>query len=167
MGSTEDDVRKKLEAEAMEDKLVRLADRLGATAKAAAVFGEPVQRSGVTVIPVARARWGFGGGSGKGKDEQGEGTGAGGGVQASPVGYIEVSDGDAQYKRINDPLRTALALLVLPLSLGLSIVMLILTFALVLRRLRAAVSGRRLEEPTLPNVVPSSPRWAGLRRFGR
>ena len=47
------------------DKLMAdLADRLGKGARAAAVFGEPVERDGVTVIPVAKARWGLGGGVG-------------------------------------------------------------------------------------------------------
>ena len=42
----------------------RLAETIGAAARASAVFGEPVEGQGVTVIPVARAKWGFGGGSG-------------------------------------------------------------------------------------------------------
>lgn len=42
----------------------RLADRLGSSAHATAVFGGPIERDGVTVIPVAKARWGFGGGDG-------------------------------------------------------------------------------------------------------
>jgi uncharacterized spore protein YtfJ len=42
----------------------RLAEKIGSSARAAAVFGETVERDGVTVIPVAKARWGFGGGDG-------------------------------------------------------------------------------------------------------
>jgi uncharacterized spore protein YtfJ len=42
----------------------RLAEKIGSSARAAAVFGEAVGRDGVTVIPVAKARWGFGGGDG-------------------------------------------------------------------------------------------------------
>ena len=38
-----------------------LAETIGAAARASAVFGEPVEGQGVTVIPVARAKWGFGG----------------------------------------------------------------------------------------------------------
>ena len=70
-----------------------LAERLGAVAAARAVFSDPVERDGVTVIPVARVRWGFGAGGGtgglEGTKEHGEG---GGGVSASPLGYIEISE---------------------------------------------------------------------------
>ncbi|HSS75824.1 MAG TPA: hypothetical protein VLV54_03680 [Thermoanaerobaculia bacterium] len=41
----------------------RLAEKLGVTARAATVFGEAVERDGMTVIPVAKARRGLGGGS--------------------------------------------------------------------------------------------------------
>jgi len=87
----------------------RIAGRLGLHASASAVFGDPVDRDGVTVIPVAKVRWGFGGGSGRGIEEGsetgeiGEGSGAGGGVMASPVGYIEILDGQATFHRIKDP----------------------------------------------------------------
>jgi len=87
----------------------RLASRLGLHASASAVFGDPVDRDGVTVIPVAKVRWCFGGGSGRGIEEGsetgeiGEGSGGGGGVMASPVGYIEIQDGQATFHRIKDP----------------------------------------------------------------
>lgn len=88
----------------------RLASRIGMHASAAAVFGDPVERDGVTVIPVAKVRWGFGAGSGRGLDEGsdgeeelGEGSGGGGGVMASPVGYIELQDGQATFHRVKEP----------------------------------------------------------------
>jgi uncharacterized spore protein YtfJ len=78
-------------------------------ASASAVFGDAVTRDGVTVIPVAKVRWGFGGGSGTGSDHDadgkgdvGEGAGGGGGVMASPLGYIEIRDGEAVFRRIKD-----------------------------------------------------------------
>jgi uncharacterized spore protein YtfJ len=89
----------------------RFARRMGAQANASAVFGTPVERSGVTVIPVARIRWGFGGGEGTGAKDlgdeanSGEGSGGGAGVMASPVGYIEIRDGSASFERIPDPSR--------------------------------------------------------------
>ena len=43
-----------------------LADRVGLKAGAHAVFGQPVEREGITVIPVAKVRWGFGGGGDRG-----------------------------------------------------------------------------------------------------
>ena len=81
-----------------------IAEKLGVTAKAATIFGEPVERDGITIIPVAKARWGFGGGAGRRKDE--DGAGGGGGVQVVPVGYIELKNGEAQFRAIRTlPLR--------------------------------------------------------------
>lgn len=87
-----------------------LAERLGLHARAAAVFGDPVQQGGVTVIPVAKVRYGFGGGSGSDTADadngakHDEGSGGGGGVIASPLGFIELSDGSARFKPIGDPM---------------------------------------------------------------
>jgi uncharacterized spore protein YtfJ len=78
--------------------LERLAERVGATARASTVFGDPVEDEGVTVIPVARAKWGFGGGSGGREGELG--AGGGGGTSVSPVGFIELRAGEARFRRI-------------------------------------------------------------------
>lgn len=77
-----------------------LAERFGASARASAVFGEPVEREGVTVIPVARATWGIGGGSGG--EPPNEGSGGGGGSVVSPIGYIEIHADRAEFKRLRD-----------------------------------------------------------------
>jgi uncharacterized spore protein YtfJ len=86
----------------------RIADGLGATVKASTIFGEPVERGGSTIIPVAKARWGFGGGGGGGQNEndsgQGGGGGGGGGMSISPVGYIAVGRGGSTFRLIRDPL---------------------------------------------------------------
>ena len=50
------------------------------------VFGEPVERDGVTVIPVAKVQGGGGGGGGEGPEGQGKGSGGGFGLIARPVG---------------------------------------------------------------------------------
>jgi uncharacterized spore protein YtfJ len=91
--------------------LERLAEKLGSKASVSAAFGEPVTREGITIIPVARVGFGFGGGVGKGGRQSeiaqgggGEGGGGGGGVSAAPVGYIEITDGNAVFKPIRDPL---------------------------------------------------------------
>ena len=87
-----------------------LADRLGFSARAGAVFGDPVEKGSVTVIPVAKVRYGFGGGSGSDRkdtdagEKHDEGSGGGGGLSASPVGFIEIHDGFAEFKPIGDPL---------------------------------------------------------------
>ena len=64
---------------------------------------DAVDREGITVIPVARMRFGFGGGGGEGTKGGGEGSGGGGGGGAivKPVGYIEVRNGSAHFNRIS------------------------------------------------------------------
>lgn len=83
-----------------------MAEKLGAVARAATVFGDPVERDGVTVIPVAKARWGFGGGGGQRRDEGDggkleDGAGGGGGAQVTPVGFIEIKNNEANFRRIS------------------------------------------------------------------
>jgi uncharacterized spore protein YtfJ len=58
------------------------------------------------VIPVAKALFGFGGGGGSGARKGNEGSGGGGGGAAlvSPVGYIEMRGGGAEFKRISTPI---------------------------------------------------------------
>lgn len=75
----------------------RLAEKLGLAAKAETVFAQPVQQNGVTVVPVAKVRWGIGGGD-SGKRE--EGAGGGGGIVAAPAGYIEVTESGSRFKPI-------------------------------------------------------------------
>ena len=75
----------------------RIVDRLGAQATAAAVFGQPVDRGDVTVVPVARVRLRIG----VGRNRRG-GVSAGGGASASPVGYLEIRDGGASFRSIPD-----------------------------------------------------------------
>jgi uncharacterized spore protein YtfJ len=134
MADTVEDAETEARADAKENGLTRLAQSLGANAAANAVFGTPVEREGVTVIPVARVRWGFGGGGGRGpggkrRPEIQDGWGGGGGVQAAPLGFIEVKDGGAQYRRVHDPLRLAIAALLLPLSFAASAAVTVATFA--------------------------------------
>ena len=87
--------------------LERLANRIGGSVRVTTIFGEPVVKDGVTVIPVARARWGFGGGSSSeghtSENQKGEGTGGGGGVKVSPAGYVEVKNGRARFHPIYNP----------------------------------------------------------------
>jgi uncharacterized spore protein YtfJ len=85
-----------------------LGERIGLSARASAVFGDPVEREGVTVIPVAKASWGFGGGSGGAAPSQGSGGGGGGVV--TPIGFIEVRNGEARFVPVRDPRTTALRL---------------------------------------------------------
>jgi Sporulation protein YtfJ (Spore_YtfJ) len=86
------------------DLLERLGERVGGRASAAAVFGEPIGRDGVTVIPVASVAYGFGGRHGPESDSH-RGVEGGGGGTSRPIGFIEISGGTAVFKPIRDPLR--------------------------------------------------------------
>jgi uncharacterized spore protein YtfJ len=77
--------------------LERLAERLGAIARASTVFGEPVTTGSVTVVPVARVRIGLGGGSG-GDPSGGTGEGGGGGAMATPMGWIEITGAGSRFR---------------------------------------------------------------------
>ena len=90
-------------SEMVTELLGRIGETVGQRAQVSTIFGEPGQQEAVTVIPVAKARFGFdgGGGSGSRESDQGSGGGGGGGVSVSPVGYIEVRDSGAEFKRIS------------------------------------------------------------------
>jgi uncharacterized spore protein YtfJ len=65
------------------------------------VFGAPVERDGVTVIPAAAVRGGGGGGGGGGENargEEGSGEGLGFGLTARPVGAFVVKDGGVRWE---------------------------------------------------------------------
>ena len=85
--------------EAEQTFVERLAQRVSEGFGAATLFGEPVERGEVTVIPVARAVWGFGGGSGP---EEAGGAGGGGGGASWPVGYIELRGSETRFRPIVD-----------------------------------------------------------------
>jgi len=59
------------------------------------VLGEPVQRAGVTLVPVARVRAGAGGGAGG--EPGGFGSGGGGGYVARPAGAWVITDAGATW----------------------------------------------------------------------
>jgi hypothetical protein len=116
------------------DRLVeRMAELIGVKAGVQAVFGEPVTREGLTVIPVARVRWGFGGGGGSAEgpaNGPASGSGGGGGVAADPIGYVEIGPGGAAFRPIPQPYPSPLFLL----ASG-------MTAAIVLRALARVIRG--------------------------
>ncbi|MEV6299958.1 spore germination protein GerW family protein [Actinoplanes sp. NPDC051861] len=87
-------------------------------ATAARVFGTPVEKDGVVVVPVAIVSGGGGGGSGSGtaaakaaaatgddsadgaggKDQEGEGSGGGFGFSARPAGVFVLRNGEVTWK---------------------------------------------------------------------
>jgi uncharacterized spore protein YtfJ len=81
---------------------VTLRDILGQAAEAAhvrRVFGDPIERDGVVVVPVAVIRAGAGGGSGQGPEEEGgEGLGGGYGFTARPAGAFVIRDGKVEWR---------------------------------------------------------------------
>jgi len=151
MADTLEDAEKEARASAADNGVTRLAEHLGRNASASAVFGAPVERDGVTVIPVARVRWGVGGGRGRRKGQTDDGFGGGGGVQAAPLGFIEVRDGGARYRRIRDPLRVAIAALLLPLSFAAAGAVMFVTLAALARSMKGTFA------------VPQA-RWPSRRR---
>ncbi len=96
------------------------------------VFGEPIERDGVTVIPVANVMGGGGGGSGEGPfppgrgngsgttgegaddpaatdaTPSGSGSGAGFGVRATPAGVYVIKDGVVSWEPAMDLTRVAI-----------------------------------------------------------
>lgn len=88
-----------------------LVERLAATASVKQVFGEPIERGGRTIVPVARVQYGFGGGYGGGEQRSAEvnrplaagGGGGGGGVKAKPAGVLEITDAGTRFIRFVDP----------------------------------------------------------------
>ena len=69
------------------------------------VFGDPCERDGVTVIPVASVRGGAGGGSGP---EEGQGSGGGYGLTARPVGAFVLRNGEVSWQPAVDVNRVVL-----------------------------------------------------------
>jgi uncharacterized spore protein YtfJ len=59
------------------------------------VFGEPIERDGVTIIPVTRVTGAGGGGTGSGGEgaDRGEGSGSGYALSAQPAGVYAIKDG--------------------------------------------------------------------------
>lgn len=65
------------------------------------VYGDPVEKNGVTVIPAARVQGGAGGGGGSGPD--GEGTGSGFGLAARPAGAYVITGDEVAWRPAVDP----------------------------------------------------------------
>ena len=71
------------------------------------VYGEPIERDGVVIIPAADVRGGGGGGAGT--DAAGDSGGGGGfGVMARPVGVYVVRDGGVHWEPAVDVSRLAI-----------------------------------------------------------
>ena len=61
------------------------------------VFGDPVEKDGVTIIPAARVQGALGAGGGEDREGQG-GSGGGIAITARPVGAFVVRDGELHWR---------------------------------------------------------------------
>jgi uncharacterized spore protein YtfJ len=77
------------------------------------VYGEPIEKDGITIIPAASVAGGGGGGSGA--DAGAEGGGVGFGVRARPVGAFVIKDGEVTWKAATDDTRIALRGMMVPI----------------------------------------------------
>ncbi|MGH7044826.1 MAG: spore germination protein GerW family protein [Stellaceae bacterium] len=82
-----------------------LGNRLQAGASICQLYGEPVEQSGRTIVPVARMRYGFGAGGGS------KHGGGGAGIDLRPVGVIEITDEGTRFLPLRRPLPLVVALL--------------------------------------------------------
>jgi uncharacterized spore protein YtfJ len=73
-----------------------LSDAVRDSATVKRVFGDPIERDGVTVIPVASI--GGGGGAGGGGTETDGGGGGAFGVGAKPVGVYVIRNGEVSWR---------------------------------------------------------------------
>lgn len=73
------------------------------------VYGEPIERGEVTVIPVAKALGASGGGSGE-SNAGDEGGGGGFAIRVKPVGVYVIEGGQVRWVPAVDPVRIVLVL---------------------------------------------------------
>ena len=74
------------------------------------MFGEPFEKNGVTIIPVATVMGGGGGGEGPVSDEDGGGSGSGGGfgLNARPIGIYVIRGDRVEWEETTDRTRVML-----------------------------------------------------------
>jgi uncharacterized spore protein YtfJ len=86
--------------------LQSLKESVLSQASVKAIYGDPIEAHGRTIIPVAKIVYGFGAGAGTGgmgdSSARGEGGGGGGGARAVPIGVIEVSNQPTRFVPISD-----------------------------------------------------------------
>lgn len=93
-----------------ENVAAQILERVRKTARVDAVYGEPRDIAGRTVIPVAVVGYMFGGGGGVGiepsddgaEEKAGVGGGGGGVVRVHPVGVLEVTEDETRFVPIID-----------------------------------------------------------------
>ena len=91
------------------------------------VFGDPIEKDGVTVIPVAAIRGGLGYGGGH-DDSGNQGVGGGGGISARPVGVYQIENANVRWEPALDVTRIAM------LGQAVAIVLLLVVRSIMRRR---------------------------------
>jgi uncharacterized spore protein YtfJ len=94
-----------------ESSLIEMMRSMADNVTVRTVFGEPVTKDGVTLVPVARVSGGAGGGGGAGPDPKGNeahGTGGGLGLTARPVGAYVIRQGKVSWRPAVDVNRVVL-----------------------------------------------------------
>lgn len=98
-----------------------IIEKIQKSANVKAVFGEPIEKGDVTVVPVSRVSVYGGGGGGllesverkeqkeDKKKENGSGMGMGVITRTEPVGFIQIKDDEAVFKEVTDRKRIILA----------------------------------------------------------
>jgi uncharacterized spore protein YtfJ len=89
-------------------KLDEVLGRVGENVSVQRVFGAPIERDGVTVVPVAVVAGGGGGGGGTAPDGS-DGSGGGVGVWSRGIGVYEISNGRVRFVPAIDVLALVLA----------------------------------------------------------
>ena len=102
------------------DSILDTIDGLRDAASVERAFGDPIERTERTVVPVARVVYGFGGGFGSsvpgtesadaGSAPE-EGGGGGGGAVTQPLGVLEITDHETRFVRFTDWKRIGAAVL--------------------------------------------------------
>ena len=86
--------------------LQSLKESILSQANVKAVYGDPIEAQGKTVIPVAKIIYGYGAGAGTGgmgdTRARGEGGGGGGAARAIPIGVVEISGQQTRFVPITD-----------------------------------------------------------------
>lgn len=97
-----------------------MVDRVRDILSVERVVGNPIERDGVTLVPVVAIRGGGGGGGGEGEgtsseatSQEGAGGGLGFGVTARPVGAYVIHGETVEWKPAVDPARMALIMTVM------------------------------------------------------
>lgn len=87
----------------VKESVQSIIDKLSASADVKRIYGEPIEKNGKTIIPVASISYGVAGGSGKKNDhdDQAGGEGTAGGIKAKPVGVLEITDDSTRFIRVD------------------------------------------------------------------